>query len=595
MVRLTDKQVQKKKDFINDYIKASNAAEASKMDSNANVSSKNIATLSAEIHKDFNIQINRGLIYDRILNKSGKYTADEYLRQLEVHEIYTHDETSLMPYCVSISMYPFLISGLKGFGGEAGAPKHLSSFNGGFVNLIFAVASQFAGAVATVEYLMYFDHFARKEYGDDYLDTHRYIITQELQQVVYALNQPAAARGYQSVFWNISIYDKPYFEAMFGGFTFPDFSRPSWESLDKLQRFFMRWFNEERTKAVLTFPVVTAAVLNDGKDFVDKEYKQFLAQELSEGNSFFIFNSDNASALSSCCRLKNDVSDQMNDFSYSLGAGGVMTGSMNVITLNMNRLVQDCRDLRTEVQKIHRYQLAFKELFEEYQAAGMLPVYDTGFISLEKQYLTIGINGLVEAAEYLGFEISNNEPYKNWVAEQLKIISDENKVASKIYNCKFNTEFVPAENLGKKFAEWDKKDGYKVNRDIYNSYLYKVEDESISILDKFSLHGKDTSKFLDGGSAYHCNLESYPTAETFEKLMKVAIVEGCEYFCFNVKVTVCEDCGYIDKRTNYVCTKCASKNISWATRIIGYLKKIKDFSLARQNEAEMRFYDKKVS
>lgn len=590
MIRLTKEQIKKKKQFVYDYIKASNAANGSKLDANANVSAKNIATLSAEVNKDINIQINRAIIYDKIQEQFGVELANEYIRQLEEHEIYVHDETSLLPYCVSISMYPFLLDGLQGFGGESKAPKHLSSFNGGFINLIFATASQFAGAVATTEYLMYFDYFARKEYGDDYLSTHLPIITQEIQSVVYALNQPAAARNYQSVFWNISIYDKEYFNSMFGNFVFPDGSKPKWKTLETLQKYFMRWFNNERTKALLTFPVVTAACLNNGETLVDKDFQEFLSTELSEGNAFFIFTSDKAHALSSCCRLKNDVSGQMNDFSYSLGAGGVMTGSMNVITINVNRLVQDGRDIEKEVEKIHKYQLAFKTLFQEYLDNQMLPVYSNRYITLDKQYLTIGVNGVLEAAEFLGYDISNNTEYKSWVSSFLKKISDLNKVNSKKYNVKFNTEFVPAENLGVKFALWDKKAGYVTPRECYNSYLYKVEDNTISVMDKFSLHGKDTSQYLDGGSAVHANLESYPTQETFSKLINVAVQEGCEYFCFNIKVTFCEDCSFIDKRTNMSCTKCGSKNISHATRVIGYLKKVKDFSSSRQQEEIKRNY-----
>ena len=590
MIRLTKDQLKAKTDFIEHYILAENAATASTLDANANVSSKNIATLSAEIHKDINIQINRSLIKQRITARFGPELAAEYERQLESHEIYTHDETSLMPYCVSISLYPFLLEGLKPFGGETKPPKHLSSFNGGFINLVFAIASQFAGAVATVEWLMYFDYYARREYGPDYLNTHRDTITQELQSVVYALNQPAAARGYQSVFWNISIYDRPYFEAMFGNFYFPDHSQPSYESLDALQRHFMSWFNEERTKAVLTFPVVTAACLNDGSSLVDKQFEDFIAKEYSEGNSFFTFTSENAHALSSCCRLKNDVSDQINDFSYSLGAGGVSTGSMNVITINVNRLIQDGRSIVDEVEKVHKYQLAFKELYEEYIEAGMLPTYTAGYISTDKQYLTVGINGVVEAAEYLGYTISDNDEYKAWVSDLLKSISEHNKLNAVKYGVKYNTEFVPAENLGVKFAKWDKADGYSVPRDCYNSYLYKVEDDSVSVLDKFSLHGRDTSQFLDGGSAYHCNLESYPTQAAFKKLLTTAVIEGTDYFCFNIKVTGCDFCGHIDKRTLTTCSKCGSKSVWWATRVIGYLKKIKDFSSERQSEAELRHY-----
>lgn len=592
MVKLTHEQITAKKNFINSYISASNAADGSKLDANANVSHKNIATLSAEIHKDINIQVNRSLIMERIERRFGADLANEYKRQLEAHEIYTHDETSLMPYCVSVTLYPFLLEGLKPFGGETKPPKHLSSFNGGFVNLVFAISSQFAGAVATVEWLMYFDYFARREYGDDYLSTHKQTITQELQSVVYALNQPAAARGFQSVFWNISVYDKPYFDSMFGNFRFPDMEAPKWETFNALQKYFMKWFNSEREKAILTFPVVTAATLNDGTTMVDTEFRDFLAEEYSEGNSFFTFTSQSAHALSSCCRLKNDISDSVNDFSYSLGAGGVSTGSMNVITINMNRLIQDGTNLTEQVEKIHKYQLAFKDLFEEYIAAGMLPTYSAGYISTDKQYLTVGVNGIVEAAEFLGYEISNNDAYKEWVALTLKEISDLNKVNASKYGVKLNTEFVPAENLGVKFSKWDRADGYLVPRDCYNSYIYKVEDDDISVIDKFSLHGKDTSQFLDGGSAYHCNLEGYPTKEGFKKLLDVAVQEGCEYWCFNIKVTGCDDCGNIDKRTLTECPKCSSKNIYWATRVIGYLKKIKDFSSERQNEAKLRYYNR---
>lgn len=590
MVQLTPQQIEAKKAFIQNYISANNAADGSKLDANANVSSKNIATLGAEINKDINVQVNRALIKDKIATMFSPELAEEYVRQIEEHEIYIHDETSLNPYCVSISLYPFLLDGLGMFGGDSKAPKHLSSFNGGFINLVFAISAQFAGAVATVEWLMYFDHFAKREYGEDYLTTHSKEITQELQQVVYALNQPASARGFQSVFWNISIYDRPYFEAMFGNFVFPNGEKPSYDSLDKLQRYFMKWFNQERTKALLTFPVITSASLNDGNSFVDKAYQEFIAEEYAEGNAFFTFTSDSAHALSSCCRLKNDIQDDVNDFSYSLGAGGVSTGSMNVITINVNRLIQDGRDISEQVEKIHKYQLAFKSLFDEYIAAKMLPVYDAGYITTAKQYLTIGVNGVVEAAEYLGYTISNNPEYKQWVSGFLKQISDLNKVNSKKYNCKFNTEFVPAENLGVKNAKWDRADGYIVPRDCYNSYLYLVEDEDISILDKFTLHGKDTSQYLDGGSAYHCNLESYPTKEGFMKLLDVAVKEGCEYFCFNVKITICNTCSHIDKRTLLHCPACGSGDVDWGTRVIGYLKRVSSFSSERQREEALRYY-----
>ncbi len=588
MIRLTEDQLQKKIDFVKHYMRSNNAADGSVVDANANVTSKNIATMEAELNKDINIQVNRALVSDKIGELFGAEMAREYIRQIEDHEIYVHDETSLKPYCVSISMYPFLLDGLTKMGGESRAPKHLESYCGEFVNLVFAISSQFAGALATVEFLMYFDYFAAKDYGENYLETNRDTITNHLQHVVYAINQPAAARGYQSVFWNISVYDKPYFESMFGTFVYPDFSKPNWESVKKLQNFFMDWFNEERTKAILTFPVVTASMLTKEGDPVDKEFLDMCSEELSKGNSFFIYQSENADSLASCCRLRNEITE--NTFSYSLGAGGVSTGSINVITMNMNRLIQLDRDIRMEVDKIHKYQVAYRKLMEEYYESGLLPVYSAGFISFEKQFLTIGINGMVEAAENQGLIAGNNPVYKAFVNKYLKTIYDANKEAKIKYGYMFNTEFVPAENLGVKNAKWDKADGLYSPRSCYNSYFYAVEDGDTNTLDKIILHGKEIIKYLDGGSALHLNLEETPTKEGFKKLLKATAKAGCNYFCFNIRITICNACSHIDKRTLDSCPECGSHNVDHATRVIGYLKRVKNFSSERQKEHQLRYY-----
>lgn len=618
-----------KKQFIRDYAKASNAATGSKYDSNANVTEKNIVTLNGELFKGDIIKVNRTILTDKIREMYGEDLAKEYIRQLESHELYKHDETSIMPYCVAITMYPFLLEGLQPIGGLSAKPKNLDSFCGMFVNLVFAISSQFAGAVATGEFLMYFDYFARKEWGDDYwkyadancqlrftTDTNsegadkpintakvtsmltiEKVIEQKFQQIVYSINQPAAARNFQSVFWNISYFDKYYFEGLFGEFVFPDGSKPQWDSLNWLQKKFMSWFNEERTKCILTFPVETVALLTDGEDIRDKEWADFTAEMYSKGHSFFTYTSDSADSLSSCCRLRNEVSD--NQFSYSLGAGGIATGSKSVMTLNINRLVQDAVNkgydmidyLRSQVQKVHKFQTAYNELLKDYLKDGLLTVYTAGFINLKKQYLTVGVNGVIEAAEFLGIEVSDNDTYREFMQSILKTISDENRKA-KTKELMFNTEFVPAENLGVKHANWDRKDGYFVPRDCYNSYFYAVEDTSLTIFDKFKLHGKEYVKYLDGGSALHMNLEEHLTKDQYRNLLKVAAVNGTNYFTFNIPNTICNDCGHIDKRYLHECPKCGSKNIDYATRVIGYLKRISNFSEARQKEASKRYYYK---
>lgn len=447
-----------KKQFIKDYAKASNAATGSKYDSNANVTEKNIVTLNGELFKGDIIKVNRTILTDKIREMYGEDLAKEYIQMLESHVLYKHDETSIMPYCVAITMYPFLLEGLQPIGGLSAKPKNLDSFCGMFVNLVFAISSQFAGAVATGEFLMYFDYFARKEWGDDYwkrpeemVDKHRNIdktLEQKFQQIVYSVNQPAAARNFQSVFWNISYFDKYYFEGLFGEFVFPDGSKPQWDSLNWLQKKFMSWFNEERTKCILTFPVETVALLTDGEDIRDKEWADFTAEMYSKGHSFFTYTSDSADSLSSCCRLRNEVSD--NQFSYSLGAGGIATGSKSVMTLNINRLVQDAVNkgydmidyLRSQVQKVHKFQTAYNELLKDYLKDGLLTVYTAGFINLKKQYLTVGVNGVIEAAEFLGIEVSDNDTYREFMQSILKAISDENRKA-KTKELMFNTEFVP--------------------------------------------------------------------------------------------------------------------------------------------------------
>lgn len=596
-----------KKQFIKDYAKASNAATGSKYDSNANVTEKNIVTLNGELFKGDIIKVNRTILTDKIREMYGEDLAKEYIQMLESHVLYKHDETSIMPYCVAITMYPFLLEGLQPIGGLSAKPKNLDSFCGMFVNLVFAISSQFAGAVATGEFLMYFDYFARKEWGDDYwkrpeemVDKHRNIdktLEQKFQQIVYSINQPAAARNFQSVFWNISYFDKYYFEGLFGEFVFPDGSKPQWDSLNWLQKKFMSWFNEERTKCILTFPVETVALLTDGEDIRDKEWADFTAEMYSKGHSFFTYTSDSADSLSSCCRLRNEVSD--NQFSYSLGAGGIATGSKSVMTLNINRLVQDAVNkgydmidyLRSQVQKVHKFQTAYNELLKDYLKDGLLTVYTAGFINLKKQYLTVGVNGVIEAAEFLGIEVSDNDTYREFMQSILKAISDENRKA-KTKELMFNTEFVPAENLGVKHANWDRKDGYFVPRDCYNSYFYAVEDTSLTIFDKFKLHGKEYVKYLDGGSALHMNLEEHLTKDQYRNLLKVAAANGTNYFTFNIPNTICNDCGHIDKRYLHECPRCGSKNIDYATRIIGYLKRISNFSEARQKEASKRYYYK---
>ena len=603
-----DRETLEKLKFLTDYCKASNAATGSKFDANANVEHKNIATLIGELPKASFIRLNRRLLVDRIKQMFGKDVAEEYIDKLNHHFIYKNDETSLANYCASITMYPWLMNGTGPIGGNSTAPTNLKSFCGGFVNMVFMVSSMLSGACATPEFLMYLNYFIGKEYGIDYWKeadkvvdlsvkqrTIDKIITDCFEQIVYSINQPTGARNYQAVFWNVAYYDKPYFESLFGDFMFPDGSKPDWNGLSWLQKRFMKWFNKERTKTVLTFPVETMALLTKDGDVIDKEWGDFTAEMYSEGHSFFTYMSDNADSLSSCCRLRNEIQD--NGFRYTLGAGGVSTGSKSVLTINLNRCIQyavknglDYADYLSEVIDLcHKVQLAYNENLKELQKQGMLPLFDAGYINMSRQYLTIGVNGLVEAAEFMGLKISDNPDYLHFVQKVLGLVEKFNK-QYRTKEVMFNCEMIPAENVGVKHAKWDREDGYFVPRDCYNSYFYVVEDDSLNIVDKFKMHGAPYIEHLTGGSALHMNLEEHLSKAQYRQLLRVAAKEGCNYFTFNIPNTICNDCGHIDKRYLKKCPHCGSENVDYMTRIICYLKRVSNFSQARQQEAERRFY-----
>lgn len=603
-----DREVMDELEFLSDYCEATNAATGSKYDANANVEHKNIATLIGELPKSNFIRLNRRLLTDRMKKMYGKELADQYLDLLTHHFIYKNDETSLANYCASITMYPWLTGGTKSIGGNSTAPTNLKSFCGGFVNMVFMVSSMLSGACATPEFLMYLNYFIGLEYGREYYKepekvvdlslkqrTVDKIITDCFEQIVYSINQPTGARNYQAVFWNISYYDRYYFESLFGDFFFPDGSKPDWEGLNWLQKRFMKWFNQERTKTVLTFPVETVALLSKDGDVLDQEWGDFTAEMYAEGHSFFTYMSSSADSLSSCCRLRNEIQD--NGFSYTLGAGGVSTGSKSVLTVNINRCVQyavnhqlDYKTFLTDVIDLcHRAQLAYNENLKALHEHGMLPLFDAGYINMGRQYLTIGVNGLVEAAEFMGIKISDNPDYLRFVQTILGLVEKKNK-EYQTKNVLFNCEMIPAENVGVKHAKWDLEDGYFVPRSCYNSYFYVVEDDSLNIIDKFRLHGAPYIEHLTGGSALHMNLEEHLSQAQYRKLLKVAAEEGCNYFTFNIPNTICNECGYIDKRYLRECPHCHSRNVDYMTRIIGYLKRVSNFSEARQHEAAQRYY-----
>ena len=476
----TRKFAEKKIQFINDYIESDNTANAT-IDDNSNVSNHNIAVLNAEIHKEDNQKVNLKILENKLKELYPDFDYKQMNKDFNTIA-YLHDSSSQigMPYCVAVSLYPFLLNGIKDLGGLSASPKNIDSFCGMFVNCVFAIAAQYKGAVATPGFFVCMDWFCRKEWGDDYVNrldetyscnsnrvkSIRKQIHQYFQQITYSINQPSAARGSQSVFWNVSIFDKPFYDTMYGDFRFPDGSSNNWETLNWLQCEYLHWLNQERLKCILTFPVVSVALIYQNGKFVDESLYNLTCREYSEGNSFFTYISDSADSLSSCCRLSSKI--EKPQFNFTNGQLGEMTGSKNVITLNLNRIVQDwfkIQDgprerenpmdvfyndgiwgfkhyLKEVLRRIYKYQIAYNECLYDLFNAGLLPVYSAGFIDLKKQYLTIGINGLNQSAEYLGIKCNNNEDYKRFCNLIFSTIKEQNTL-HKTKKVMFNTEFTP--------------------------------------------------------------------------------------------------------------------------------------------------------
>ena len=624
--------------YMTSYIDSSNnAASSSEEDSNANVTIKNVANLNSEVYKNLNRRLQRMWMKNKLKElypDSDIYK--QYEKDLNHHIIYSHDEASFsVPtnYCEAVTLYPLLLEGTSTMDGlKTVPPKNLNSFCGQLVNLTFLLAAQCKGAVAFGEFFNFLDYFCVKEWGENYTEildeivysdicnskkTVKQVILQAFQNIVYSWNQPAGNRGFQSPFINISYYDSNYWKALFEDFCFPDETKPKWERVDVLQKLFMKWFNAERKKTLMTFPVETMALLTDGKDVIDKDYKNFTAEMWSEGHSFFLYLSDNPDGLSSCCRLKNKIGE--NEFSFTNGLSGVKTGSCNVITLNLNRIIQDwakqpAKSLEENnnildktvnmpgltgfkeylidiLERVYKYQIAYKTILYEEEEKGMLTASKAGYISMKDLFSTIGINGINEAAEFIGLKCSYNNDYKDFCRLITGTISEQNKLHSTPL-FKFNQEFVPAEQLGSRNYNWDKEDGYYVNpnRVLYNSYFYLADDKNTTILDKFRLHGKEFTELCDGGMGLHCNLEEHLSKEQYLKLIDFAISQGTFYFTFNVPNSECLDCGNIEKIPVEKCPKCGSTHITQWTRIIGYLRPIRCFDKYRQIEAKTRVY-----
>lgn len=628
-------------DYMNNYSNSNlNASSSSETDCNANVAMKNVANLEGEVYKTTNRIIQRQRMKSK-LKELFPEVADQYEKDLNNHIIYTHDEAStpvLKYYCCAVTLYPLMVEGVGNVDGITPTPPNdIQSFSGQITNLAFLLSSQCKGAVAFGDYFVALNYYVVKEFGEQWYNkldvivtnshitkqhTIEYYILKGMKQFIYGVCQPAGNRSYNSPFTNVSWYDKYYFEAMFGEFYYPDGTKPEWNAVDKLQRMFMKLMREIRLLTPITFPVTTMSLLHNGKEFLDKDYEDLCAEEWSKGGSFFCYMNDNPASLASCCRVLNEMTE--NTFSSTTGMNGVMTGSCNVITLNINRIVQDWftfinhlhygnTDENLEpnkvfnkdcslsnyligiLERVYKYHIAYKTMLYDLEDKGMFAASNGNYIYMKKLYSTIGLIGYMEAAQFLGLDISNNGEYKDFLKLIFNTVSEQNKLHS-IHDKKrpflMNSEAIPGENLGVKLLEWDKKDGYYTPEGAkrYSCYFFNPWNDKVSIIDKLKLHGGDIAKALSGGQAAHLNLDTHLSKEQYKELMHIAMENGTNYFTFNIPMSKCKDCGHVVNAPIKECPKCHSKNIRYYTRIIGYLVAVDNWSEAMQKEFGDRYF-----
>lgn len=487
--RLEHKQarfIRERIDYMDNYAESSNnASTASETDANANVTMKNVANLEGEVYKVTNRRIQRQRMKDKLneLYPEDDDLGKQYIKDLENWVIYTHDEASspvLKPYCMAASLYPLMAEGVGVIDGVTPSPPNdIQSFSGQVTNLTFLLSASAKGAVALGDYFIALNYYVIAEFGPKWYEkldvitttehclkpmTIKKVIRKGMKQFIYGVNQPAGNRSYNSPFSNVSYYDKTYFHSIFEDFYYPDGTHPEWEAINTLQRIFMELHRELRLIKPLTFPVTTMAMVHDGNDVIDKEYKQLCADEWAKGGSFFCYLSDNPGALASCCRVLNEIKE--NTFSSTTGLTGIMTGSCNVITLNINRIVQDFinktgrpkvdvegfnkSDLKQYLidilERVYKYHIAYKTMLYDLEEKGMFSPSNGGYIYMKKLYSTIGLIGYTEAAQFLGLEISNNKNYINFLRLIFGTVKEQNRIHS-IHNRKrpflFNSEAIP--------------------------------------------------------------------------------------------------------------------------------------------------------
>ena len=601
-------------DFIDNFIDEKVVANAS-IDGNSNVGRKDIVTLLSEMGKPHRKVLAYNKIYYEIQKKYGFKAANEWLKLDWEGKLYMHDAdtSTFKSYCFAYDLKDLAEKGLYFIGGTFNAqpPKHLTTFIDFVKEFISYASNRTSGAVGLPNLIPYMYYFWKKDVEEDYLgiktgkNEDKYA-RQNFQRFIYAVNQPYTRDGSQSAFTNTSVFDRPYFEALFGGSEFPDgsFMIDYEEEIIEFQKIYLEVMAEVRHSNMFTFPVQTISLLRQNGKFVDEDFAKWAIEHNREWSDSNLFVDDSVNSLSNCCRLKSDIRDL--GYFNSIGGTALKVGSVKVSTVNLARLALDTNTEEEYLDELKNRVIinlqaldAVRHIIQRNVDKELLPNFNYNLIDFEHLYNTIGFIGIYETMKKFGYtktdELGNTfytdaaAAFGKKIFEVMRTTADE-FIEENNCDYKINTEQIPGETAAAKLMKKDKF--FYPDANIYDLPLYGNQFVPLGIQTTLAERVRVQAMFdgfCNGGSILHANIDA--PFNSFEKawdMVNWIADQGVTYFAFNTKIQACEDNHAFYGRT---CSVCGKPVATEYTRIVGFYTPIKTWSKTRQDEYTMRRWE----
>ena len=589
-------------DFIDNFVDKQTVADAS-IDGNANVGTKDICSLTAEMSKPHSKLLAFNKIYHEINKKYGFKTANEWLANEWDGHFYLHDaaSTTYVPYCFAYDIENLVNKGLyfvENF--NAQPPKHLVTYTDFVGEFVSWTSNRSSGACGLPSFLIYSYYFWKKDCENNYyVQSPEYYRDQEFQRIIYKLNQPYL-RVNQSAFTNFSIFDRPYLEALFGGKTYPDgtFVIDEIDNLIEYEKAFMNIVSEIRSQNMMTFPVLTYALLRKDGKFVDEKFAKWCCKHNMKWADSNFFISDDITSLSNCCRLVSDVKNL--GYFNSIGGSALEVGSIKVNTINLARIADESetqndyiKELREKVVLDLKALDAIRGIIQRNIEKGLLPNYTHKIMNMSSQYNSIGIIGIYEALQKFGMTYKDEFGYTYYTDEGvefakkiLAVINEEKNKFTKDKDYSANIEQIPGERAASILMQ---KDMFFYPNQVYELPLYGNQwiplGVKTSIQEKVKLSAT-LDKACNGGSIAHINIDApFNDFNTAWKLLNYIADAGVVYFAFCTRISACaNNHGFYGNK----CPVCGGDKVTTYQRIVGFLTPEKTYSKERKAEFSMR-------